>query len=63
MTVIVSRVPRSLMCALLLGLALTPISPDTGSVSATPQIPHRIQAAHALTDAAAVKVHTAGFFR
>jgi hypothetical protein len=41
------------MCALLLGLALTPLSPDTGSVSATPQIPNRIQAAHDVIAAAA----------
>ncbi|MDX6806047.1 hypothetical protein [Terrihabitans rhizophilus] len=63
MKVIVSRVPRSLTCALLLGLALTPLSPDTGSVSATPQIPNRVETAHAVIDAAASKVHTAGFFR
>jgi hypothetical protein len=48
MRVNVLRVPRSLMIALLLGLALTPLSPDTGSVSATPSIPHRIDAAHQL---------------
>jgi hypothetical protein len=42
------RVPRSMMIAFLLGLALTPLSPDTGSVSATTSIPHRIDAAHNL---------------
>ena len=41
------RVPRSLMFAVLLGLALTPLSPDAGSsVSATTSIPSRIDTAH-----------------
>ncbi|MGQ4273623.1 hypothetical protein [Terrihabitans sp. B22-R8] len=45
------------MCALLLGLALTPFAPDTGSVSANPQIPHRVDAAHQIVSAAVTAGH------
>ena len=41
------RIRRSLILTFVLGVALTPISPDTGSI-AEPRIPHRIATAHAL---------------
>lgn len=48
------RMTRGFIFALLLGAALAPLSPDTGSVVAETRIPHRIDTAHDLTKTAPV---------
>ncbi len=54
MRIVSVRLPRGFVFALLLGAALAPLSPDTGSVVAEPRIPHRIDTAHDLTKTAPV---------
>lgn len=44
----VARVWRNLILALLLGAALVPFAPDTGTVVADTQFSHRIDTAHSL---------------
>jgi hypothetical protein len=46
MTLAVGRAWRNLILALLLGAALVPFAPDTGTVSADTQFSHRIDTAH-----------------
>jgi len=45
-----ARVWRNLMLALLLGAALVPFAPDTGSVVADTQFSHRIDNAHKIVE-------------
>jgi hypothetical protein len=44
----VVRASRNLILALLLGIALVPFAPDTGTVVADTQFSHRIDTAHQL---------------
>ncbi|BCJ89501.1 hypothetical protein IZ6_02360 [Terrihabitans soli] len=46
MTFVVTRAWRNLILALLLGAALVPFAPDTGTVNADTQYSHRIDTAH-----------------
>ncbi len=46
MRIFVARVWRSVFLAFLIGAALVPLAPDTGSVVAETQFSHRIDVAH-----------------
>ena len=51
MQIVGARLWRNLVLALILGAALVPLAPDTGSVVAETQFSHRIDTAHDVVNA------------